>query len=79
MENKNFTVLFYGEGSTVRDRVQLPKSYKDTTRRQFTFYHKSPGIPGTQFIDLGRMKDEVDLGATQSFGTPGLGIKCPNH
>ena len=26
-----------------------------TLRRQFTFYHKSPEIPGTHFIELGRM------------------------
>ena len=24
--------------------------------RQFTFYHSVPGVPGTQLIDLGRMK-----------------------
>ena len=27
-----------------------------TLRRQFTFYTKFPDIPGTHFIDLGRMK-----------------------
>ena len=33
------------------------------------FTTKSPGIPGTHFIDLGRMKDRVKLGATQWFWT----------
>ena len=31
------------------------------------FTTKSPEIPGTHFIDLGRMEDRVDLGATQWF------------
>ena len=29
------------------------------------FTTKFPETPGTDFIDLGRMKDQVDLGATQ--------------
>ena len=33
------------------------------------FTTKSPEIPGTHFIDLGRMKGWVDLGATQWFWT----------
>ena len=36
-----------------------------TVRRQFTFTTKIPEIPGTHFIDLGRMKDCIDLGATR--------------
>ena len=38
-------------------------------------------MPGTQFIDLGKIKGWVDLRATQWFknGTPGLGIQCLNH
>ena len=40
---------------------------RTTLRRQFTFYHKFPEIPGTHFIDLGRMNCWVDLGATQWF------------
>ena len=31
------------------------------------FTTKFPEIPGTQFIDLGRMNCRVDLGATQWF------------
>ena len=38
------------------DAVQLPQGYRATTRRQFTFNTKSPGIPGTHFVDIGRMK-----------------------
>ena len=33
------------------DEVQLPQGYRAPSRRQF------PEIPGTHFIDLGRMKD----------------------
>ena len=33
------------------------------------FTTKFPEIPGTDFIDLGRMKSWVDLGATQLFWT----------
>ena len=38
-----------------------------TLRRQFTFTIQFPEIPGTHFIDLGRMKGWVDLGVTQQF------------
>ena len=33
----------------------------------FLFTTKLPGIPSTHFIDLGRMKSCVNLGATQWF------------
>ena len=33
------------------------------SRRQFTFTIQFPEIPGIHFIDLGRMKGLVDLGA----------------
>ena len=36
-----------------------------TSRRQFTFSTKFPEIYGTHFIDLGRMKGSVDLGASR--------------
>ena len=41
------------------DGVHLPQGYKATTRRQLTIYHSIhlPGVPGTQLIELGRMKD----------------------
>ena len=50
-----------------------------TSRGQFTFYHKFPDIPGTHFIDLGKMKVWVDLGATQWFWTrdPWIGNPAP--
>ena len=51
------------------DGVQLPQGYRATTRRQFTFYHKFPEILGTRLTDLRRMKNWVDLGATQWFWT----------
>ena len=38
-----------------------------TSRRQATFYTKFPEVPGTHFIDLGRMKGWLNLGATQRF------------
>ena len=45
------------------------------------FTTKFPEIPGTHFIDLGRMKGRADLGAPSGFehGTPGLGIQHLNH
>ena len=52
------------------DGVQLAQGYKATSRRQFTFY----------LIDLGKMKDLVDLGATLWFGTwnPWIGNPAPS-
>ena len=47
------------------DGVQLPQGYRATSRRPFTFYHEVPETPCAHFIDLGRMKGLVDLGATQ--------------
>ena len=46
-----------------------------TSRRQFA------EIPGTDFTNLGRMKDCVDLGGLCGFehGAPGLSIQCLNH
>ena len=37
-------------------RVQLSQGYNTTKRRQFTYHHKSPGVPGTHFFNIGRMK-----------------------
>ena len=69
-----FMVPFYGW-------VQLPQGYRATSRRQFTFYHKSPEIPGTHLSNLRRMKTESTLEPPSSFGygIPGLGIQCLNH
>ena len=45
------------------------------------FIHKFPEIPGTHFIDLGRMKGWADLELPSGFEhkTPGLGIQRINH
>ena len=43
---------------------------------------KSPEIPGTHFINLGKMKDWVDLGAIPNgfdHEAPALGIQHLNH
>ena len=59
------------------DGVQLPQG--QPTSRQFTFYHKFQESPDTYFIELWRMKDWVDLGATQWFRTqdPWIGNPVP--
>ena len=44
------------------DGVQLPQGYSHFEEALFTI--QFPEIPGTHFIDLGRMKGWVDLGAT---------------
>ena len=49
---------FYGWGSTV---LKLQSHYVETTR--------SPEVPGTHLIGLGKMTGWVDLGATQRFWT----------
>ena len=36
--------------------VQLSQGYRATSRRQFTFYHSVPGVPGTHLINLKRME-----------------------
>ena len=51
---------FYGWGSTA-SRLQPLRGGSLLFTIQF------PEIPGTHFIDLGRMKDGVDLEATQWF------------
>ena len=64
------------------DGVQLSQGYRATTRREFPFYYtipRFPGVPGTQLIVLGRMKDCVDLGATQWFRTWDPWIGNPAH
>ena len=50
-------------------RVQLPKVYRATTRKQLTFITQFRKILGTQLINFGRMKDWLDLGATPWFST----------
>ena len=38
------------------DKVQLPRGRR-VTKRNLLFIIKSPGVPGTHLIGLGRMKD----------------------
>ena len=51
---------FYGRGSNVSRLEPLRGG-------SLPFTIKFPEIPGTHFIDLGRMKGCVNFGATQSF------------
>ena len=62
---------FYGWGSTV-SRLQKPLRGDN-----WLFTSRSPWLPGTHLVGLGRMKDWVDLGTISGFepGTPGLGIQ----
>ena len=50
-----------------KDELQLAQGYRGTTRRQFTFYFWSSGLPGTYLVNFGRMKGCADLGATKRF------------
>ena len=54
----NFMAPFYGGGSII---WKLKSHWEDG----LLAIAKSPGVPGTPFINLGRMKDWVDLGATE--------------
>ena len=65
---KNLMAPFYGWGSTASRLEPLQGD-------SLLFTTKFPEISGTHFIDLGRMKGWVDLGATQCFwtGDPGIG------
>ena len=62
--------LFYGWGSTTSRLEPLQWG-------SLLFTTRFPEIPGTHFIDLGKIKGWVDLGATQQFENrnPGLGIQ----
>ena len=58
---KNFMTPFFMDG------VQLPQGYSHLLQGgSLLFTIQFPEIP-THFIDLGRMKGRVDLGATQRF------------
>ena len=63
--------LFYGWGSAASRLESLRGG-------SLLFTTKFPEIPGTHFIDLGRMKGWVDFGATQWFWTrdPWIGNPC---
>ena len=58
----NFLALFYGRGSTA-SKPEPPRG------GILLFTTKFLEIPGTHFIDLGRMKGWVDFGATRWFST----------
>ena len=68
----NFMAPFYRWGSTASRLEPLRGG-------SLLFTTKSPEISGTHFIDLGRMKDWVDLGATERFWTrdPWIGDPAP--
>ena len=70
----NFKAPFYGRGSTASRLEPLRGG-------SLLFTTKFPEIPGTHFIDLGRMKGWADLGAAHCFehGTSGLGIQHLSH
>ena len=57
---KNFTAPFYVWGSTASRLQPLQGG-------SLLFTTKLQEIPGTHFIDLGKMKGWVNLGATHSF------------
>ena len=67
---KNFMAPFYGWGSTASRLEPLRGG-------SLLFTTKFPEIPGTHFIDLGRMKGWVNLGATQWFCAWDLWIGNP--
>ena len=69
-KNNNFMARFYGWGSIASRLVPLRGG-------SLLFTTKFPDIPGTHFINLGRMKGWVDLGATQWFWTRDPWIRNP--
>ena len=62
-----FLAIYQSQG--MHSRLALQK-YEKTVFYHFLFFTtKSTGVPGTHFIDRGKMKDRVDLGASQWIGT----------
>ena len=72
LKKENFMAPFYGWGSTASKLEPLRGG-------SLLFTTKFPEIPGTHFINLGRMKVWVKLGATQLFWTwdPWIGNSVP--
>ena len=59
------------------DGVQLFQSYRNTTRRKFTFYHL---VPISSWYSFNRPRKDERLPASGfEFGTPGFGIQHLNH
>ena len=71
---KNIMASFYGWDSTASRLAPLRGG-------NLLFPTKFLEIPGTHFIDLGRMKGWVDTEPSNGFeqGTPGLEIQRLNH
>ena len=69
---KKIMAPFYGWGS-IASRLEPIRG------GSLLFTTKFPEIPGTHLINLGRIKDCVDLGATQWFSTrePWIGNPAP--
>ena len=51
------------------DEALMSHGYRVNTKKSFLFTTKSPGVPGTHFVDLRRMKGWVFLGVNQLFWT----------
>ena len=56
-----------------------PKATEPLQGDSLLFTAKLPGIPGTRFIDLRRMKNWFDLGATQWFWSQDAWIGNPRE
>ena len=71
-KKNNLMAPFYGWGSTALRLEPIQGG-------SLLFTNKSPEIPGSHFIDLGRMKGSVDVGVTQWFLTrdPWIGNPAP--
>ena len=66
--------------SPCRVGVYLSLSYRATTRRQFSLFHKVPGVSDIDLIDQGRIKVWVSLESPSIFepSTPRLETQHPN-
>ena len=67
---------FIGSAKKIKRKIGFTRNTWETASRleplrggSLFFTTKFPETPGTHFIDLGRMKGWVDLGATQRFWT----------
>ena len=49
------------------DMLQMPEGWEPLQGNCLLIAMKSPGIPGTHLINLGRMKSLEELGATKWF------------
>ena len=67
--------------SSFMDGGQLSQGYRATSRRQFAFTTKFPGISGTHLIGIGRMRSDSTFEPPCGFesGPHGLEIHCLNY